>query len=299
MIELRNVKKKFASFTAVSNLSFKVNEGQIVSLIGQNGAGKSTTFHMLLDFMQPDAGKMFWDGEPMNWRFRTQIGYMPEERGLYPKESIKGQMMYFAALHGMKRREAEEALMSWMQKLNVVGKVTDKIDSLSKGNAQKVQLIACLMFKPKLLILDEPFSGLDPVNAELLIEAILEAKQNGTMIVFSTHNMTNVERLADYIVMLSHGVTVLQGKIEDIYRQFGRLSLEIEGFSDISMLKKCPGIKEFVQRGQDCFHLGLESEDAGREIFDKIVKTGYVPVFNQHYPSLDEIFKFEVAVNDE
>ncbi|MCT4487842.1 ABC transporter ATP-binding protein [Levilactobacillus parabrevis] len=296
MIELRNVKKRFKKFTAVSDLSFKVNEGQIVSLIGQNGAGKSTTFHMLLDFFQPDEGEICWDGAPMNWRFRTHIGYMPEERGLYPKESIKGQMMYFAALHGMKRSEAETELMSWMKKLNVVGEATDKIESLSKGNAQKVQLISCLMFNPKLLILDEPFSGLDPVNAELLIEAILKAKRDGTMIVFSTHNMINVERLSDYIVMLSHGTTVLQGRIEDIYKQFGRLSLELEGFSDISILKKCTGIKKLNQIDKDSFHLQLESEDAGRVIFDKIVRTGYVPVFNQHYPSLDEIFKYEVAV---
>ena len=297
MIELRNVKKSFKNFTAVSNLSFKLRDGEIVSLIGQNGAGKSTTFHMLLDFLQPDEGQIIWDGNRMDWRKRTEIGYMPEERGLYPKESIKKQVMYFAALHGMNRNEAEDKLMWWMKKLNVIGKPSDKIESLSKGNAQKVQLISCLMFKPKLLILDEPFSGLDPVNSELLIDAILRSKRKGTMIIFSTHNMVNVERLSDYVVMLSHGNTVLQGTVDDIYKHFGRLSLEIEGFSEVSKLKKCPGIKTLTQVDEGHIHIGLENEVAGRAIFDKIVREGYVPVFNQHYSSLEEIFKYEVEVN--
>ncbi|WP_125581918.1 ABC transporter ATP-binding protein [Levilactobacillus cerevisiae] len=297
MLELNSVRKRFKRFAAVENLSFKVKEGEIVSLIGQNGAGKSTTFHMILDFFQPDKGQILWDSQVMDWRFRRKIGYMPEERGLYQKESIKEQLIFFAALHGMKKREAEKILMYWMEKLNVVGKPSDKVESLSKGNAQKIQLIACLMFSPKLLILDEPFSGLDPVNADLLIEAILEAKARGTMIIFSTHNMVNVEKLADYIIMLSHGETVLQGYVDDVYKEFGRLSVEVEGYSDISKLKTLPGIERLNQDNNGPIHIRLQSESDGKLLFNKVTSEGYLPVFNQHYPSLEEIFKYEVEVN--
>lgn len=181
MIELQHVSKRFGNFNAVSDLSFSLHGGQILSLIGQNGAGKSTTFHMILDFIKPDSGKILWSGKPLT---PDAITDMPEERGLYPKETIKSQLLYFAALHGMKKAEAIIRLDDWMKRFNVVGKSTDKIESLSKGNAQKVQLIACLMFKPQLLILDEPFSGLDPVNSELLIKAILAAKQQGQWLSF-------------------------------------------------------------------------------------------------------------------
>ncbi|MCK8624881.1 ABC transporter ATP-binding protein [Apilactobacillus xinyiensis] len=288
MIEFKNVSKNFGNFNAVSNLSFKLNKGEILSLIGQNGAGKSTTFHMLLDFIKPTKGQIIW-----NKNLKRNIGYMPEERGLYPKESIKNQILYFAALHGMHKSKAYVELKKWMNKLNVVGEPNDHIESLSKGNAQKVQLIACLMFSPELLILDEPFSGLDPVNADLLIKAILEAKNNGTMIIFSTHNMENVEKLSDYIIMLSHGKTVLKGDIHSIYKQFGRTRLSIEGYKNIKLLEDFPGIKNIDFYNDDCANMELENENVGKTLFNKISEDGYVPVFDQHYPSLDSIFKLK------
>lgn len=294
MIELQHVSKRFGNFNAVSDLSFSLHGGQILSLIGQNGAGKSTTFHMILDFIKPDSGKILWSGKPLTPDAITaKVGYMPEERGLYPKETIKSQLLYFAALHGMKKAEAIILLDDWMKRFNVVGKSTDKIESLSKGNAQKVQLIACLMFKPQLLILDEPFSGLDPVNSELLIKAILAAKQQGTMVIFSTHNMDNVQKLSDYIVMLKHGQTVLKGTPTEIYRQFGRLRLDIEGYQNVERLKRIQGVRNVTLMANGV-HLELNNEQCGRVIFAEVTKNGYVPVFNQHYPDLEAIFKYEV-----
>ncbi|KLI74998.1 MULTISPECIES: ABC transporter ATP-binding protein [Lacticaseibacillus] len=291
MLELKNVSKRYGTFTALSDLSFQLRPGEIVSLIGQNGAGKSTTFHIILNFIQPTQGTVKGDPD-----YLKQLGYMPEERGLYPKETIQSQMLYFAALHGMDRKTAKQELHQWMQKLNVIGEVTDKVESLSKGNAQKVQLITCLMFKPKLLILDEPFSGLDPVNAELLIDALLEAKQQGTMIIFSTHNMANVERLSDYIVMLHHGRTILQGTPQDIYAQFGRRQLEIEGYhGDVQQLAAWPGVTKLAERPSGRLSLELVDESVGKAIFREVTQNGYLPVFDQHYPTLDEIFKYEVA----
>lgn len=185
-----------------------------------------------------------------------------------------------------------------MKKLNVVGDIEDKVESLSKGNAQKVQLIACLMFNPDLLILDEPFSGLDPVNADLLIKAVLEAKKSGTMIIFSTHNMENVEKLSDYVVMLSHGKTVLKGTLSDIYNQFGRSKLDIVGYNNLQRFKGMNGIKNLAITGENSAQLTLNDVSFGKYIFDEVTKDGYIPVFNQHYPTLDEIFKEKVKESE-
>ncbi|TPR41017.1 ABC transporter ATP-binding protein [Apilactobacillus micheneri] len=291
MIEFKNVSKNYDGFQAVNNLSFQLHKGEILSLIGQNGAGKSTTFHILLGFIKPSNGTVTRENN-------LNIGYMPEERGLYLKESIKSQMLYFASLHGMKRDEALKRLKIWMKKLNVVGDIEDKVESLSKGNAQKVQLIACLMFNPDLLILDEPFSGLDPVNADLLIKAVLEAKKSGTMIIFSTHNMENVEKLSDYVVMLSHGKTVLKGTLNDIYNQFGRSKLDIVGYNNLQRFKGMNGIKNLEITGENSAQLTLNDVSFGKYIFDEVTKNGYIPVFNQHYPTLDEIFKEKVKESE-
>lgn len=291
MLEFQSVSKNYDQFAALSNLSFQLKEGGIVGLIGQNGAGKSTTFHIILDFIKPSSGRVVWSKD-----YSKAIGYMPEERGLYPKESIQSQLLYFAALHNIPHKVAKQELVKWMKKLNVVGKPSDKIESLSKGNAQKVQLIAYLMFNPKLLILDEPFSGLDPVNAELLIDAILEAKKQGTMIIFSSHNMANVERLSDYIVMLAHGKTVLKGTPTEVYQQFGRLYLDIEGYQgDAAKLISLPSVTNLSSQSSGQLKLKLANENAGKYIFNEVTKDGYLPVFNQHYPTLEEIFKYEVS----
>ena len=292
MIELKHVSRNFNNTVAVDDLNFKLSSGETLGIIGQNGAGKSTTFRMIMGFIEPSKGQILVDGKLVNEKIRNSFGFMPEERGLYQNETIINQMTYFGELHGMNHLDLRMNLRKWMKKLDVVGDFNDKIKDLSKGNAQKIQLIAVLMFEPKLIILDEPFSGLDPVNAELLNNAILELKRKGSMIVFSSHSMNNVEKVSDKILMLKHGKTVLNGEIKDIYKDFIREYLTINGIENIDFFKKYNGVSDIQQMKNGNIKMKLVNEQMGRVIFRDIVKEyGYIPLFNQSYPSLEEIFK--------
>ena len=292
MIELRHVSRDFNNKTAVDDLNFKLSPGETLGIIGQNGAGKSTTFRMIMGFIAPSKGQILVDNKLIDEKVRRNFGFMPEERGLYQNETIINQMTYFGELHGMSHIDLRINLKKWMKKLAVVGNFNDKIKDLSKGNAQKVQLIAVLMFEPKLIILDEPFSGLDPVNAELLNNAILELKRKGSMIVFSSHSMDNVEKVSDKILMLKHGKTVLNGGITDIYKDFIREYLTINGIKNIDFFKKYNGVSDIQQMKNGNIKMKLVNEQVGKVIFRDIVKEyGYIPLFNQSYPSLEEIFK--------
>lgn len=292
MIELRHVSRNFNNTVAVDDLNFKLSSGETLGIIGQNGAGKSTTFRMIMGFIEPSKGQILVDGKLVNEKIRNSFGFMPEERGLYQNETIINQMTYFGELHGMNHLDLRMNLRKWMKKLDVVGDFNDKIKDLSKGNAQKIQLIAVLMFELKLIILDEPFSGLDPVNASLLNDAILELKSKGSMIVFSSHSMNNVEKVSDKILMLKHGKTVLNGEIKDIYKDFIREYLTINGIENIDFFKKYNGVSDIQQMKNGNIKMKLVNEQMGRVIFRDIVKEyGYIPLFNQSYPSLEEIFK--------
>ena len=292
MIELKHVSRNFNNTVAVDDLNFKLSSGETLGIIGQNGAGKSTTFRMIMGFIEPSKGQILVDGKLVNEKIRNSFGFMPEERGLYQNETIINQMTYFGELHGMNHLDLRINLRKWMKKLDVVGGFNDKIKDLSKGNAQKIQLIAVLMFEPKLIILDEPFSGLDPVNASLLNDAILELKSKGSMIVFSSHSMDNVEKVSDKILMLKHGKTVLNGEIKDIFKDFIREYLTINGIEDIDFFKKYNGVSDIQQMKNGNIKMKLVNERMGRVIFRDIVKEyGYIPLFNQSYPSLEEIFK--------
>ena len=292
MIELKHVSRNFNNTVAVDDLNFKLSSGETLGIIGQNGAGKSTTFRMIMGFIEPSEGQILVDGKLVNEKIRNSFGFMPEERGLYQNETIINQMTYFGELHGMNHLDLRINLRKWMKKLDVVGDFNDKIKDLSKGNAQKIQLIAVLMFEPKLIILDEPFSGLDPVNASLLNDAILELKSKGSMIVFSSHSMDNVEKVSDKILMLKHGKTVLNGEVKDIFKDFIREYLTINGIEDIDFFKKYNGVSDIQQMKNGNIKMKLVNEQMGRVIFRDIVKEyGYIPLFNQSYPSLEEIFK--------
>lgn len=292
MIELKHVSRNFNNTIAVDDLNFKLSSGETLGIIGQNGAGKSTTFRMIMGFIEPSKGQILVDGKLVNEKIRNSFGFMPEERGLYQNETIINQMTYFGELHGMNHLDLRMNLRKWIKKLDVIGDFNDKIKDLSKGNAQKIQLIAVLMFEPKLIILDEPFSGLDPVNASLLNDAILELKSKGSMIVFSSHSMDNVEKVSDKILMLKHGKTVLNGEIKDIYKDFIREYLTINGIENIDFFKKYNGVSDIQQMKNGNIKMKLVNEQMGRVIFRDIVKEyGYIPLFNQSYPSLEEIFK--------
>ncbi|GFH41683.1 ABC transporter ATP-binding protein [Lactococcus hodotermopsidis] len=296
MLELKNITKQFGDKTAVNHLNMTVKSGEIMGLIGQNGAGKTTTFRMILDFIKADQGQITWNGAPITQEIKQRIGFLPEERGLYQKLSVEEQILYFAELHGMKRAEAKSELAKWMERLEVVGKVTDKVQALSKGNAQKVQFIATLMHRPDFLILDEPFTGLDPVNTSLLMSEIKTLKENGAAIIFSSHNMSGVELLSDNLTMLKAGETVLQGDVYGIRDSFGRTQVYVESDVSDSELSAIVGVESIEKQGMGRM-IHIADESVGRDIFTKVTENGYVQAFVQSPPTLDEIFRKEVAEN--
>lgn len=295
VLEVRNLKKTFGDLTAVNDLSFKINDGEILGMIGQNGAGKTTTFRLILRFLTADSGEVLWNGKPLSKEDYNIIGYLPEERGLYPKVSIEDQIYYFARLRGKTKKEIKPLIDGWMEKFQVKGKKTDKVKSLSKGNQQKVQLICTLIHQPKLVILDEPFSGLDPVNADLLQQGIIELRQTGSCVIFSSHQMENVEEICDHLVMLRNGNTVLDGRVKDIREQFGRTKIFLDANLTESELANLPGVKKVTKTTDDLSVLHLSDPAYGKEIFDIVTKDGYIPTFSQVPPTLEEIFKLKAG----
>ncbi|MFW3577311.1 ABC transporter ATP-binding protein [Vagococcus fluvialis] len=300
MLEVEGLTKAFGEMKAVDNVSFRIPDGKILGLIGQNGAGKSTTFRLILNFLDQDKGTISWNGQLINEEDYNIIGYLPEERGLYPKVTIEDQLIYFGRLRGKSKKEIVPLIDKWMEKFQVKGKKTDKVKSLSKGNQQKVQLISTLIHEPKLVILDEPFSGLDPVNAELLKQGIIELKDQGSCVIFSSHNMENVEQICDHLVMLKNGKMVLNGRVDEIREQFGRTQLQIETTISKEELETIPGVLEVVEKRTNVFNIRLEDPSVGKVIFDKALElTNYLPVFNQQPPTLEEIFKLKVGEENE
>ncbi|MDR2977414.1 MAG: ABC transporter ATP-binding protein [Streptococcaceae bacterium] len=296
-LEIQNVTKKFGEKYAVDNLSMRVEPGQVMGLIGQNGAGKTTTFRMILKFINSDSGSISWNGQPITQAIKKRIGFLPEERGLYQKMTVEDQIMYFAELHGMKRSDARVKLKDWFQRLEVVGKVTDKVQSLSKGNAQKVQFIATLIHEPDFLILDEPFTGLDPVNTELLRNEIKRTRDNGAVVIFSNHNMSDVELLSDNLTMLKNGETVLQGGVQEIRESYGRTRIFLDSPISDDELYSIDGVLSVTKNSAGRV-LQISDESVGHDIFRRVSSSGYVPAFMQTPPSLDEIFRMEVAAVD-
>lgn len=299
MLEVKELRKTFDDYCAVDDLTFTVKPGSIMGLIGQNGAGKTTTFRLILDFLKADRGEILWEGKPIGKNEYDIIGYLPEERGLYPKISIQDQLVYFAQLRGKTKKEIEPKIDEWMERFQVKGKKTDKVKTLSKGNQQKVQLIATLIHEPKLIILDEPFSGLDPVNAELLKEGILSLKNSGSCVIFSSHNMDHVEKICDHLIMLNNGQTVLDGVVHEIRQSFGRTKVFLESQLTVEEVEAIPGVKRVQPREDESLEITLSDPEAGKILFEAATKNGYIPMFNQQPPTLEEIFKQKVGERHE
>ncbi|CUS25616.1 ABC-type uncharacterized transport system, ATPase component [Paucilactobacillus oligofermentans DSM 15707 = LMG 22743] len=298
MLEVNKLTKTFGSMVAVDNESFTVRPGEIMGLIGQNGAGKTTTFRMILNFITADQGDILWDGHPLTNKDYDILGYLPEERGLYPKMRVDQQISYFAQLRGMKAKDVDAQLDKWFDRFQVKGKKSDKLKDLSKGNQQKIQLITTLIHMPKLIILDEPFSGLDPVNASLLQDGINMMRDSGACIIYSSHDMANVEALSDRLIMLKNGKTVLNGTVDEIRNSYGRIKLMIESQLTRDELISFEGVEKIKQDGNR-FELMLKSPEVGQTIFTAATKNGYIPEFSQQAPTLDEIFRMKVGERDE
>lgn len=295
MLEIQNLEKSFGQKQVLFGVDFKAESGQILGLIGKNGAGKTTIFHSILRFLEY-SGRISFEGKAISQDTYREIGYLPEERSLMPKLTVYEQVRYLANLKGVPNAVVKEKLPQWMERLQVKGKLTDKIKSLSKGNQQKVQLIITLLHEPNLIILDEPFSGLDPVNTEILKQVIIEEKERGATIIFSDHVMTNVEELCDKIIMLRDGKVILDGSVQEVRNRYGKTRLFVSSALSQAELEALPHVSRASLTNQGTWRLILDDETAGKDLFDLLTKGQYIATFDQQAPTIDEIFKLESGV---
>ncbi len=243
MLQVTHLRKEFTGTVAVDDVSFAVESGQIFGLIGPNGAGKSTTIRMIMDIIQPDAGEVVIDGRPMHEGAKNIIGYLPEERGLYKKNKLINVIAYFGSLKGMTPQQARAAAAPFLEMFSLTDYAKRNVEELSKGNQQKVQFIISILHQPRLLVLDELFAGLDPVNQVLMRDALLELKSDNRAIIFSTHQMEQAEKLCDDLVMINRGRTVLHGSPAEIKSRHGKNALQIEYTGDAGFLREHPDVR--------------------------------------------------------
>ena len=288
MIEVKNVSKTFGGLKALDDVSFKVEKGDVFGVIGQNGAGKSTLFRSIMNFFDDYTGSITYEGRPIKDVPLEKFGFLPEERSLSPKKTIEEEIRYFAKLNQMDHIPNEE-LKKWFDRFEIKGKLTDKIKSLSKGNQQKVQLLAAVIYKPDFVILDEPLSGLDPYNIRLLEDIIKELNAMGMTILFSSHNMENVEALCNKLVMIKNGRIVLNGTPTEIRNSFPRERVLVE--TDKDLLPLIDGkVKSYTKTG-NIWNIYLNDPEDSRALYEDISKNiGFVSQFSQAAPSLNEIF---------
>ncbi|WP_226659449.1 ABC transporter ATP-binding protein [Guptibacillus hwajinpoensis] len=289
MLEFQNVSKQFGAFTAVEGLNLSIPENEIFGLLGGNGAGKTTTFRMLLRLIDQTKGTISWKEEKISYDSSHLIGYLPEERGLYPKMKVKEQLIYLGKLRGMKKSEVEKEITIWLDRFKVPEYLDKKVEELSKGNQQKIQFIASVIHKPELLILDEPFSGLDPVNVEVLKEAVLDLKKAGTTILFSSHRMEHVEELCEHLCILHKGKAVVSGNLKEIKRSYGKKNIRIDADFDLSFLKNVEGVLRLKQ-GMNHSVVQIENEQVSQKILHELASKGFVRKFELEEPSLNDIF---------
>ncbi len=289
MLQVQNLKKTFSNVVAVDGISFEVKRGQIFGLLGPNGAGKTTTIRMILDIIKPDSGTIKFDGEEINDEIKSKIGYLPEERGLYRKTRLLETILYFAELKGMDRKIATERAKFWLKKFELENRANSKIEELSKGNQQKVQIIISILHDPELIILDEPFAGLDPVNQELLKKILLDLKEQNKAIIFSTHQMDQVEKLCDEICLINKGKPVLSGSLSEVKRKFGRNTIHIEFEGNGEKLKNLEKVKK-IDIYPNYAEITLENDVSTSEILKLIAEKIEIKKFEIKEPSLHSIF---------
>lgn len=292
---LSNVTKRYDEFTAVADLTLTVRAGRIFGIIGPNGAGKTTTIRMIVNITAPDEGRIELFGRQMSKEMQNRIGYLPEERGLYKKMKVVDQLRFFGELKDLTGREAEEAIDRWLNRVKLAEWKQKRADELSKGMQQKIQFIAAVMHDPDLLILDEPFSGLDPVNVELLKEIVLELKAEGKTIIFSTHQMETAEKMCDDICMINRSRKVLDGSLREIKRGFGRNSVALRLEGGDGVLEDRELISKIERHSDEIEALLTDGADA-QLLLRRLIEAGArVLKFELVEPSLNDIFMAKVA----
>ena len=282
----RNIVKQYENHLALNDVSLEIPKGSIYGLLGPNGAGKTTLMKIINQITAPDSGEIIFNNEKLVRKHISQIGYLPEERGLYRKMKVGEQSLYLAQLKGMSKKEATLKLKTWFEKLDILQWWDKKVEELSKGIAQKVQFAITVIHNPDLLIFDEPFSGFDPVNTSIIRKEILELKEKGTSIIFSTHRMESVEEICDEITLIDNGISILQGEINIIKDQFRNNTFQIELNSNNL---KLDGF-EIIHQDENNFTVKVPSDKNSKELITEILKNSEIISFNEKIPSMEEIF---------
>ncbi|MEZ7929039.1 MAG: ATP-binding cassette domain-containing protein [Flavobacteriales bacterium] len=283
----KDVVKEYGDYIALNKVSITVPKGSIYGLLGPNGAGKTTLMRIINQITAPDSGSLIFDGAPLSKHHISDIGYLPEERGLYKKMKVGEQALYLAQLKGMSYDEALEKLKFWFEKLDILSWWNKKVEELSKGMAQKIQFVVTVIHEPKLLIFDEPFSGFDPINAAIIRKEILELSQKGTTIIFSTHRMESVEEICDHIALINKAQTILEGPIEEIKKQFANNSYEV--ITTDKVLNENDYFSIISQK-ENNYSLLLKEGKTQQEALQSIIQQTEIISFRKEIPSMEEIF---------
>ncbi len=288
-LTIKNVNKSYGNKKVVDNISLEISKPGVYGLLGTNGAGKTTTIRMLLGILKKDSGDITWNGKEVK-RKHVNFGYLPEERGVYPKVNVYTQLMYFAKLKGMKEEKANESIKYWLKKLEVEEYMNMTAEKLSKGNQQKIQFITAVVHDPELIVLDEPFSGLDPVNTEIIRNVILELIKKGKYIIMSAHQMSVVEEFCSDILILNKGKTVLQGNLKQIKDSYKANKLYISTKQDIKQYVRELDLNIYLEKDNE-YEIDIKEEEQGYKLFNKLAKNNVqVEKFEIRKPSLHDIF---------
>lgn len=289
MLKVENVTKYYGDFLAVDNLSFEVKDGEIFGLLGVNGAGKTTTFRMIIGLLDKTSGTITLDDKPIDYTQTDKIGFLTEERSLLLKLTVLEQAIYYGVLKGMSESAVEKKLDELLERFNIKEYKNRKLKELSKGNQQKVQFITAIINDPKLLILDEPFSGLDPINVQLFMDVIMDLKKKGTSIIFSSHRMEHVELFCEKLVILVHGKPVLQGYLKDIKKQYRKKNIHIIGDVDTKALEQIDGVLKVTSNPEEII-VQIASDDKAKNVFKYITTCKNITKFDVEDATLNEIF---------
>jgi ABC-2 type transport system ATP-binding protein len=294
MLTLKNVTKYYGDFKAVDNLSFTVKEGEIFGLLGVNGAGKTTTFRMIMGLLDPTEGEITLDGKKIDYSVTDKIGFLTEERSLLTKLTVKEQCLFYGHLKGMSEKHILNRMDELLEKFSISEYKDKKIKELSKGNQQKIQFITAILNDPKLLILDEPFSGLDPFNVELFKKEIVEMSKKGSIIIFSSHRMEHVELFCKKLVIILKGKTVLEGYLSDIKEKYQKKNIFVKASISKEELEKIDGVLEVIEKSDE-FEVKIKDKLVSKKVFDVVSKSKNVTKFVVEEPSLNEIFIAKVG----
>ena len=294
MLEVRHIDKSYGSIMAVNDLSFEVKEGEVFGLLGVNGAGKTTTFRMIVGLLEPDSGEITLDGKKIDYDITDNIGFLTEERSLFVKMSVLEQILFYGNLKGLSNKEIEKRLDYWLDRLKISEYKHEKIKNLSKGNQQKIQFISAVINEPKLLVLDEPFTGLDPFNVDILMLALREMAKGGTIVIFSSHRMEHVEMFCDKLLILVKGEKVLEGSLRKIKENYLKKSIRIKGEVDVKGIKEIKGVEKVIKTSDDII-VKVSNMEVVSKVFNVIKNGKNIIRFEVEDPSLNEIFVSKVG----